>query len=166
MVDLDDPVVRANALAQAHPLGPAAYRYVNAMVARERTSQPIEEIGVWAGNALIAGYCLRRVEEDRAGRVCADLPGDLPTDLDEAAIHVAGLIRTEGAEPYLLGPEADLVVLMDRLIAGEIDRRLGHWEETITSEAWDDLAAYIAWWVIKGYALRIVEVVDLPDTDP
>lgn len=165
MVDLHDPVVKANALAQTHPFGDAAYRYVGAMVARERSSQPVEELGTWAGHALTAGYCLRRVEEDRLGRRLDVLPEGLPEDLDLAVRHVAGLIRTAGAEPYLLTSEAELVTLMDRMIGSEIERRVGHWRDDVTEEHLAEVTEYLAWWVIKGYALRAIEPIS-PATDP
>lgn len=162
MVDLDDPVVRANALAQTHPYSPLAFRYVTSMIARERSSQPVEELGVWAGHALTAGYCLRRVEEDQLGRSLPVLPEDLPGDLDEAARHVAGLIRTEGAEPYLLLPEREVVTRMDRMIAVQIDRRAAHWRDLVSADSYAEICEYLAWWVIKGYALRVVEPVFTP----
>ena len=58
---------RARALAQAHPLSDLARRFVDRAVATERLEQPMPEIGIWAGAALMAGYCLRRVEETTAG---------------------------------------------------------------------------------------------------
>lgn len=157
MVDLDDPVVRANALAQTHPFSEAAYRYVNEMIARERTTQPVEEVGAWAGHALTAGYCLRRIEEDRAGRRVDVRSHGLPTDLDHAVRRVAGLIRTEGADPYLLDDEAVVVDLLDRMIASEVHRRVDHWRDQLGDDSYEELADYLAWWVIKGYALRVVE---------
>jgi hypothetical protein len=156
-LDIDDLIFRVRALAQAHPFSPRAYRYVNDMVARERTSQPVSDLGIWAGHAVTAGYCLRCVEEDEAGRVIDRPPQFLPDDLDEAATRIAGLIRTEGAEPYLLSPEDRLVEALDRLIGGEVERRLGHWEGTIDEDSWREIEEYLAWWVVKGYALRVAE---------
>lgn len=157
MVDLDDPVVRANALAQTHPFGEVAHRYVGEMVARERSAQPVEELGAWAGHALTAGYCLRRIEEDRAGLRVDVRSADLPADLDQAVRHVAVLIRTEGAEPYLLQDEHVVVGLLDRMIGSEVHRRVGHWREQLDEDSYEELVDYLAWWVIKGYALRVVE---------
>ena len=154
---IDELLFRARALGQAHPLSPRAYRYVNEIVARERTSQPVPEIGTWAGHALTAGYCLRRVEEDDTGRRTDVAPEPLPQDLDEAATRIAERLRTDGAEPYVLYPEPYVVEALDRLIAGEIGRRLAHWEGTIEEEAWRELEEYIAWWTVKGYALRVAE---------
>jgi hypothetical protein len=157
VVDLDDPVVRANALAQTHPFSETAFRYVGEMITREQATQPVEEVGTWAGHALTAGYCLRRVEEDRAGRRLQGLPDELPQDLDRAVRHVAGRIRTSGAEPFLLGPEEEAVALLDRMIASEISRRVDHWRDQLTEDGYAELVEYLAWWVIKGYALRAIE---------
>ena len=46
---------RARALAQAHPLTPLARRYQQQTVTSEGDSQPLAEIGIWAGAALLAG---------------------------------------------------------------------------------------------------------------
>ncbi len=161
MVDFDGWIVRARALGQTHPFTMRSYRYVNAVVNRERTHQAADEIGVWAGQALTAGYCLRCVEERGA-----ELPTpssaaseSLPQSLDAAATHVAQLLRTEGAEPYLLTEEDDLVEALDHLIGGEIERRLGEWGEADQGNetARAELEEYLAWWTIKGYALRVVD---------
>lgn len=157
-VDLDDIIVRARALAQTHPFSPRAYRYLNHIVARERTEQPVPDIGIWAGHALTVGYCLRRVEESQTGR--RPDPGSaasLPDDLDQAATRVAAAIRTEGADPYLLLPEEQVVAALDRMIAGEVDRRLSHWTGTVDEDSWRELEEYLAWWVIKGYGLRVAD---------
>lgn len=148
---------RARALAQAHPLSPAATRYVTDVVARESVSQPQPEIGVWAGYALTNGYCLRRVEE---AETLPDAPRLLIEDsqiLDRRAVDIAGRIRTSGAERLHLVPEADIVSDLDELIAGEIERRLDDWRDTVPTETWRQLEEYIAWWTIKGYALRVAE---------
>ncbi len=158
MLELDDLIFRARALGQTHPFTPRSYRYLNEVVARERTSQPVPELGIWAGHAITAGYCLRRVEEDDTAHVVETLPEPLPDDLDEAATHLAARIRTEAAHAYLLYPEERVVEALDRMIAGEIDRRLSHWEGTIDDTARDEIAEYLAWWVIKGYALRAAEL--------
>jgi hypothetical protein len=157
VLELDDLVFRVRALGQGHPFSSRAYRYVNAVVARERTGQPVPEIGIWAGYAINAGYCLRRVEEDEVGAAITEAPMPLPEGLDEAATEVAARIRTEGADPFLLYGEERVVDALDRLIGGEIERRLGHWAETIDERSWEELEDYLAWWVVKGYALRVVE---------
>lgn len=154
---------RARALAQAHPFSPAANRYLNRMVARERTSQPQAEIGIWAGQGLTAGYCLRRVEEvEVLGRRLDETDGE-SDDLEERATAIAAGIRTTGAEHHFLLEETVVIDELDQMIAGEIDRRLDHWRGTVSDEAWSELEEYIAWWVVKGYALRIAETARRPE---
>lgn len=151
---------RARALAQAHPLSPGAHRYVNDVIAREKESQPQPEIGMWAGYALTNGYCLRRVEE---AEMLEDPPRaaiDDVQELDRRAADLAGRIRTSGAERHHLIPETDIVADLDDLIAGEIERRLDDWREAVSAETWRQLEEYIAWWTIKGYALRIAETTE------
>jgi hypothetical protein len=82
-----------------------------------------------------------------------------PAVLDRTAQVIAGAIRTGTAERHLLNPEDVLVAALDRLIAGEIDRRLEHWRDTIPPETERELEGYLAWWVIRGYGLRVAEVV-------
>lgn len=166
MVDFDGWIVRARALGQTHPFSPRAYRYVNAVVTRERAQQAADEIGVWAGQAITAGYCLRCVEEQESSEAIE--PGSaaaLPASLDAASSHVAERLRTEGAEPFLLSSEDEVVEGLDHLIAGEIERRLGSWGEAddVDEDAWAELEEYLAWWTIKGYALRVVDQL-LPET--
>jgi len=150
-IDFTDPVVRARSLAQGLPLSEEASRFLNRAVA---------DIGIWAGHALTVGYALRRVEEeDTAPRT---LPDELTDDPDRASDLVAAAIRSgdparSGA--YLRYPEEKVIEALDRIIAGEIDRRLSHWEDTIDQETWVELEDYIAWWVIKGYAMRVTEEV-------
>lgn len=170
MVELEGWVVRARALAQAHPFTRRSYRYVNGVVDHERQHQAAPEMGVWAGQALMAGYCLRRVEEQDGpdGRgPGAEAAAALPGSLDAAASHVAELLRTEGAEPYLLSREEPVVDALDRLIEGEVERRLGDWGEgeRLDSDMQAELEEYLAWWTIKGYALRVVDQL-LPDDAP
>jgi len=151
---------RARALAQAHPLSPGANRYVNDVIARERESQPQPEIGMWAGYALTNGYCLRRVEE---AEMLDDPPQPKTGDsqaLEQRATDIAGRIRTSGAERLHLTSEADIVADLDDLIAGEIERRLDDWRDAVSAETWHQLEEYIAWWTIKGYALRIAETTE------
>lgn len=165
VVDFEGWTVRARALGQSHPYSNRSFRYVNAVVERERRHQPADELGIWAGQAINAGYCLRRVEEQDTDRLPArDAAAGLPDSLDAAATHVAQLLRTEGADPFLLSKEEELVAALDHLIAGEIERRLGKWGEAddVDADAWTQLEEYLAWWTIKGYALRVVDQL-LPD---
>lgn len=161
---------RARALAQAHPLSPVAKRYVDRVVADQRTSQPLPEIGIWAGAAILGGYCVRRVEEGEAG-IAGPGPGPpaagtgdeaVPVDrldqLDEAATAIAAMLRSGDAGPYILGDDERTVDTLDRIIASEVERRLDHWRDSIDEKAWEELEEYVAWWVVKGYAFRAAEM--------
>jgi hypothetical protein len=153
-----DMTFRARALAQANPLSGPAKRFVDHAVAVQRTSQPLPEIGIWAGAALINGYCLRRVEEDEAGIHPEPVPG--PEDLDaleEEATAIAADLRGGDPAPHLLAGPDRIFPALDRIIASEVDRRLDHWRDSIDEHAWAELEEYITWWVVKGYALRIAE---------
>ncbi len=164
-LDAEEVAYRARALAQAHPLTPIAKRYVDRVVADQRTSQPLPEIGIWAGAAVLNGYCVRRVEEGDAG--LAAEPGELsalPVEaaldhLEEEATRIAAMLRTGEARPQVLGDDARTVETLDRIVGSEVERRLDHWRDTIDEKAWDELAEYITWWVVKGYALRAAEVI-------
>ncbi len=157
-LDPEDLTYRARALAQTHPLTRLAGRYIDKAVGEQRTSQPIIEIGIWAGGALIDGYCLRRVEEDDAGFTLSAVEGaDIELDaLDEEAGRIAAEVRT-GAGDYLLGDDGRTVEALDRLVHSQVDRRLDHWRDSIDDKAWAELEEYLTWWVVKGYALRIAE---------
>lgn len=148
----EDAAFLARALAQTHPLSGAASRYVEQAVAQQRLEQSLPEIGIWAGAALIDGYCLRRVEEEDEGAVppSSDEPADLNA-LERTATRIAADVRT-GA----LGEEATIAAL-DRLIAAQADRRLEHWRDDVGEAAWAELEEYLTWWVVKGYALRLAE---------
>lgn len=158
--DPEQMAFTARALAQTHPLTPLAKRFVDRAIGEQRTSQPVPEIGIWAGAALINGYCLRRVEEDDAGLVMEAADGaEVQLDqLDEAASRIAAALRTDAADVHLLGDEAAVIAALDRLVASDVERRLDHWRDTIDDKAWAELEEYITWWVVKGYALRAAEM--------
>jgi hypothetical protein len=164
-LDAEEVAYRARALAQAHPLTPVAKRYLDRVVADQRTSQPLPEIGIWAGAAVLNGYCVRRVEEGDAGLAPED-PGELaglPVEaaldhLEEEASRIAAMLRTGEACPQALGDDTRTVETLDRIVGSEVERRLDHWRDTVDDKAWDELAEYITWWVVKGYALRAAEV--------
>lgn len=160
-LNAEDLAYRARALSQAHPLTTLARQYIDRSVADQRTSQPIPEIGIWAGAAAIAGYCLRRVEEAEVGLELAASDEALP-DLDaleDATSTIAADLRTEGGGGHLLGDEDRTVEALDRIIASEVSRRLEHWKDDVDQAAWGELEEYITWWVVKGYALRVAETV-------
>ena len=153
-----DLVFRSRALAQTHPLSEVAKRFVDKVVGEQRASQPVPEIGIWAGAAMINGYCLRRVEEEEAG-VPFEAPGEEPSfeELEERASGIAAEVRTDDARRYLLGDDERTVAALDRLIGGEVERRVDHWRDSIDDNAVAELEEYLTWWTVKGYALRIAE---------
>ncbi len=158
MIEPDELAFKARALAQAHPLTPLARRYLDRAIAEQRTTQPMLEIGIWAGAGITNGYCLRRVEEDQVGLELAAI-ADPPIDIDEldaAAGVIAAEMRTGTIDHWIL-PGDLLLAALDRIIASEVDRRLEHWRDTIDDRAWTELEEYITWWVVKGYALRAAE---------
>ncbi len=158
---------RSRALAQAHPLSRSAKRYVDAAIADQRQSQPMPEIGMWAGQALLNGYCVRRVEEAEAGLAAAD-PSSSPEtgralpveDLSEAVDRIAGELRSGAAARFLLNAEDQTIETLDRIVASEVDRRLNAISDSVDADAWDELSDYLAFWVTKGYALRVAETTD------
>ncbi len=155
----EDLVFKARALVQTHPLSPLAKRFLDWAVADQRTSQPVPEIGIWAGAAMINGYCLRRVEETLAGLVPEYREEKAPSidDLDEASTTVAADLRT-GGDDHLLQADEPIIDALDRLIGGEIGRRVEHWKDTIEEKDERQLEEYLTWWTVKGYALRAAEV--------
>ena len=155
----EDMAYRARALAQAHPLSNLARQLIDRSVAQQRTSQPVPEIGIWAGAAAIGGYCLRRVEESEVGMDLKPAEDDLPDldTLEEATATIAADLRVEGAGGHMLTDEDRNVDALDRIIGSEVSRRLEHWKDQVDQAAWDELEEYLTWWVVKGYALRTAE---------
>ncbi|MDP9073961.1 MAG: hypothetical protein M3N98_07270 [Actinomycetota bacterium] len=166
-LDSEGLAYRARALAQAHPLTPLAKQYLDRAVANEGSSQPMPEIGMWAGAALLTGYCVRRVEEEDLGLRPSD--NDRPPvsldQLDEAAGPVAVDLRggsTEEPSPTL-GHDSQsqrerLIGALDRVVGSEVSRRLDNWRDNVDDQAWVELEDYITWWVVKGYAIRVAEI--------
>lgn len=150
---------KARALAQTHPLTAVAKTYLDSAVAEQRTSQPVPEIGIWAGGAMLNGYCLRRVEEEDVGvhLEASDDNVPAPETLDEEATRIAADLRSEGSDPHTLADEDTILDALDRLIASDVSKRLDHWKDSVDKKAWGELEEYLTWWVVKGYALRVAE---------
>lgn len=156
---------RARALAQAHPLTPLARRYQQRTVDSEGASQPLAEIGIWAGAALLVGYCLRRVEESEAGLVLEAVDRDSPLvegvddldDLVERATAIAADVRA-GTGGHVLGGDERVIKALDLIVASEVDKRLHNWRENFDEAAWVEFEQYMTWWVVHGYAVRAAEV--------
>ena len=156
--DAGDRAYKARALAQAHPLTSLATRYRKRAVAQEELDQPMVELARWAGEALLKGYCLRKVEEQAAG-----VGGELADDdteldlLDARAAAIAADLRTGDPAAHLLG-EPDLTfTALDRIITSELSSRSDNYRDQVDAASWRQFEEYIAWWTVRGYALRTAE---------
>nr|MBA3287737.1 hypothetical protein [Acidimicrobiia bacterium] len=148
---------RARALAQAHPLTALAGQFVARIVTGEQAVQIHADVATWAGAELVAGYCLRRVEEDDAGLQHRPSPEHDVTleQLDAVAREVATALRIGDPEPHLLGEAGDILAGLNAIIAAEIDARLHNFREEMDSAACDEFADYVTAWVVTGYAVRV-----------
>ena len=156
---VDDLCFTARALAQSHPMTEASHRYRQECSERERRQQPVTELGDWAGTALLVGYCLRRSEEQRV-RTGGPADGPAPQggiDLEEVTA-LSESLTVGDADSVTLLPATVTVAALDRIIAGEMDKRNEHLREQLDDASWAELEDYIAWWVIHGYALRACEL--------
>ncbi len=152
-----DLAYRARALAQAHPLSAMAKRFTDRVVAEERLSQPLPETSIWAAAAILNGYCLRRVEEQDAG-IAGVTYEEVDLDvLDARAAAIAGDLRVGDPGPHMIGDADAAFRALDHIIGSEVERRLDHWRDSVDDAAWAELEEYIAWWAVKGYALRVAE---------
>lgn len=146
-----DLAFRARALAQAHPLTGRARRLIEDLVAAEEVDQAAEGAGQWARSAMLGGYCLAVVGEDRsAPPVRADGEADLGAEADRIAVAL------RSGQPQA-APDPQTVEALDRIIASEIDRRVDEWRDRVDDQAWQQLEQYMAYWVVKGYAIRVAE---------
>lgn len=159
---LDEIVFRSRALAQTHPFTHNAQAYVNQTIAKERKEQPAEAMSAWASHAITVGYCLRRIEEDDTGHSAKTQPAAPSADpavLDDRSTELADVIRkTDARTPdFYLYPESLLIDALDRIIFGEVERRLSHYADKLDPQTFEELESYIGWWTLKGYCLRVAE---------
>ena len=159
MLEAEELSYRARALAQAHPLTPLAKRSIDRAVEEQRSAQPMAEIGIWAGAALLTGYCLRRVEETEAGLDLAPVEDAQPEleQLDEESTRIAADMRSDEASKHVLSDDDRVIDALDLIIASEVARRLDNWKDDLDQAAWGELEEYLTWYVVKGYALRVAE---------
>lgn len=150
---------RARALAQAHPLTGLAEQFVAWIVSVEQAVQTEADVATWAAAELVAGYCLRRVEEDDAGVQHRPIPThDVTLDqLQAGAQEIATALRLGDPEPYLLGEPDEVFRALDGIIGSEIENRLHNFREEMDQAACDEFADYVTAWVVTGYAVRIAE---------
>ncbi|MGI9576580.1 MAG: hypothetical protein ACR2OH_00075 [Microthrixaceae bacterium] len=150
----------ARALAQTHPMTEPALRYRQRRFEVERARQPVTEIADWASTALLVGYCLRRAEEQAAPGKFGPEPNPAMADpdrIEERASAAAEQLRSGDADTVTLLPAAVTVAALDRIIAGELDKRSEHVREQLDDDAWNELEDYVAWWVVHGYGVRAGE---------
>lgn len=155
----EDLARQARTLAQAHPLSPLAGEFVNKSVTEQSASQPVPEIGTWAGACLTNGYCLRRVEENQAGLVLQVQHGsDMGVDtLGAEAARIAADLRSPDSGVRFLIEEEQIVSALDRIIASEVSRRLDNLRSAIDKDAAIEIEEFLTWWTVQGYALRVAE---------
>jgi len=150
---------RARALAQTHPLTALAQQFIEHAVRVEAAVQTDADVATWAGAELLAGYCLRRVEENDAELEHQPSPDHTVTleQLDAAALEVATALRIGDPTPYLLGDQDEVFVALNGIIVSEIDARLHNFREEMDPAARDEFADYVTAWVVMGYAVRVAE---------
>ncbi len=154
--DVAEMCFAARALAQSHPMTPAALAYLRGRLEDERSRQPVGEPADWAATALVVGYCLRRTEEKQVARPPALQDVDV-ADLETGAVALAGALRDGDAGAVTLLSPAVTVAALDRLIGTELDKRREHLREQLDDDAWAELTEYLAWWVVHGYCTRAAE---------
>ena len=149
---------KARALAQAHPLSAAARRVTERVVSDQQATQPLPEIAVWASIGLLHGYCLRRVEEDAAGWDTQSAPPITDADLlDRLTDQIASDVRVGEPAAHLLLDEEVVLDALNRLVGSQLERRRDHLGDHLAEAAWAELEEYLAYWVVRGYALRVAE---------
>ncbi len=155
-VDLADLCFTARALAQTHPMSGPANRYRQECFDRERERQHVTDLADWASTALLVGYCLRRSEEQAVGRLLQ--PFDVGSEtFSQRATELSETLRTGDAHSVTLLPPDFAVAAIDRIIGTEIHKRDEHLREQLDELAWAEFEGYIAWWVVHGYCVRVVE---------
>ena len=161
--DVDDLAFRARALAQAHALSPRAAVYRTWRLRRDEALHPVPELSSWAATAFLTGYCVRRVEEsmciDDRPATC-DLPpgGDWELAWERAAaIAAASLVDPSTPTPVTRLGRAVVVAALDAVIGREVDKRNEHVREHLSPLDWSQFEAFVAWWVLDGYAIGVVE---------
>jgi hypothetical protein len=171
--DSAERAYKARALAQAHPLTPLANRFRQRAVAQEEQDQPMAELARWAGEALLKGYCLRRVEEqlvaDEAGtgtpEVAVATESEERREIEQADLEVLEAeaaaiqadLRAGDPGPHLLGDASTTFEALDRIITSELSSRHDNYRSSVDAASWRQFEEYIAWWAVRGYAMRVAE---------
>lgn len=160
---IDDLAFRARALAQAHALSPRATAYRTWRLRRDEASHPVPELSSWAATAFLTGYCVRRVEEsmcvdDRRATSNCPLGADWELAWERVAVHAAAsLVDPSTPTPLTRISRAVVVGALDAVIGREVDKRNEHVREHLSPLDWSQFEAFVAWWVMHGYAIGVVE---------
>ena len=160
---VDDLAFRARALAQAHALTPLATAYRTWRLGRDEASHPVPELSSWAATAFLTGYCVRRVEEsmcidDRPAT--PDWPSGAGWELEwerGAALAATSLVDPSTTTPVTRLGRAVVAGALDAVIGREVDKRNEHVREHLSPLDWSQFEAFVAWWVMHGYAIAVVE---------
>ena len=154
-----DLTFKARALAQAHPLTVTATSYREQMIAEERRTQPMPEFADWAATAFLVGYCIRRIEEADVGQMPeTSLQADALVPLGHDAARLSDEVRNGRPAGNQLVEQELVEAMLDKVISTEIDKRVEHWKEQVSTADWAVFEEYVAWWVIHGYSLRAAEI--------
>ena len=129
------------------------------------------ELSSWAATAFLTGYCVRRVEES----ICVD---DRPATCDRppgadwellwervGALAAASLVDPSSPTPVTRLSRAVIVGALDAVIGREVDKRNEHVREHLSPLDWSQFEAFVAWWVMHGYAIGVVEFEPQPTTE-
>ena len=54
------------------------------------------------------------------------------------------------------------VAALDLLVGSQVEHRLEPWRDELDDDTWAELERYLAWWVVKGYGLRVAETTGRP----
>ena len=87
-----------------------------------------------------------------------------------AAVAAASLVDPSTATPVTRLGRAVVVAALDAVIGREVDKRNEHVREHLSPLDWSQFEAFVAWWVLDGYAIGVVEFeqrtsLDIPTTD-
>jgi hypothetical protein len=160
ILQADQMAFRSRALAQSEPFTELARRLLNTAMEKERAAQP-GNFAVWANAAFTKGYCVRRVEEDDSGLAFTITPPDAMPPVEEVEATTDRIViglRSDGADlhEHLIADEDRLFDVLDQIVGSEVRVRTEN-AGAINSQARVELEDYLAYWVVKGYALRAAE---------
>ena len=69
----------------------------------------------------------------------------------------ASLVDPSSPTPVTRLSRAVIVGALDAVIGREVDKRNEHVREQLSPLDWSQFEAFVAWWVLDGYAIGVVE---------